>query len=414
MPVKLRSADLESASARLRLAPCKAVYRLRLAPGVALGYRRTKSGFGAWSTIKNGDDGNERLSKFGLADDHEPADGTRVFSFDQAMAEARRIARGDDQSERKGLKTIAQALDDYEVDLAARGASIANARRPRPHLSAALLAKDVNAVTADDLKGWRNALLKQGCAPSSINRTRNALRACLELAAPHRSHVWKQGLETLPNAGRARRMIYPDATISALVAEAYRRDHALGLLCDVLAICGMRPIQAQRLRIEDLIADPQRPRLMVSRSAKGGGRRRAERKLQRFPVPITPSLAIKLRSSAQGRADDEPLLLRSNGNAWSETNTHGDYRKDFQQVAAAVGLDPDKATAYLFRHSSIARALLHGVHSKLVADTHDTSEQMLRQHYARFLVEHSDQAVRAALLHHEPPAAANVVPITGR
>jgi len=41
MPVKLRSADLETATARLKLAPRKAVYRLRVANGVALGYRRT-------------------------------------------------------------------------------------------------------------------------------------------------------------------------------------------------------------------------------------------------------------------------------------------------------------------------------------------------------------------------------------
>ena len=69
------------------------------------------------------------------------------------------------------------------------------------------------------------------------------------MSAPTRSNVWRTGLETLPNARRARKLIFPDDVIRALVAEAYRQDSALGLLCDVLAATGMRPIQAQRLRV---------------------------------------------------------------------------------------------------------------------------------------------------------------------
>ncbi len=63
MPVKLRSSDLETATARLKLAPRKAVYRLRVANGVALGYRRTVASFGSWSVIVSKGDGNEELKK---------------------------------------------------------------------------------------------------------------------------------------------------------------------------------------------------------------------------------------------------------------------------------------------------------------------------------------------------------------
>jgi len=68
-----------------------------------------------------------------------------------------------------------------------------------------------------------------------------------------------------------------------------------------------------------------------------------------------------------------------------------------------VGLEPG-TTAYLFRHSSISRMLMRGLHTKLVADLHDTSEQMIRQHYGKFIVEHSDEIARTALLHDEPVA----------
>jgi hypothetical protein len=150
---------------------------------------------------------------------------------------------------------------------------------------------------------------------------------------------------------------------------------------------------------------------MVSKSAKGGGRNRAEKKLQRYPVPITSTLYAKLKQAAKGRADDAPLLLQADGRPWSESNPHADYYRPFIEVVRAAGLEPG-TTAYLFRHSSIARMLMRGLHTKLVADLHDTSEQMIRQHYGKFIVEHSDEIARTALLHDEP--VANVIPISGR
>jgi hypothetical protein len=82
-------------------------------------------------------------------------------------------------------------------------------------------------------------------------------------------------------------------------------------------------------------------------------------------------------------------------------------------VATRAGLGPE-ATPYLFRHSSIARMLMRGLHTKLVADLHDTSEQMIRQHYGKYIVEHSDEAVRGVLLGEEPPASATVILLSGR
>ena len=89
MPVKLRSSDLESASARLKLKPRKAPYRVRVARGVALGYRRTADSFGTWNVIVADGAGNEQLRKFGDADDREQANGRTILSFDQAMTQAR-------------------------------------------------------------------------------------------------------------------------------------------------------------------------------------------------------------------------------------------------------------------------------------------------------------------------------------
>ena len=71
------------------------------------------------------------------------------------MAQARTIARGDDEASsdpNKAPKTIERVLDEYRDDLVARGASIYNATTPRFHLTPLLLKKEVNVVTSDELK----------------------------------------------------------------------------------------------------------------------------------------------------------------------------------------------------------------------------------------------------------------------
>ena len=72
--------------------------------------------------------------------------------------------------------------------------------------------------------------------------------------------------------------------IRALVAEAYKHDRKLGLFFDVLAVTGTRPVHAARLRVEDLIADTKRPRLMISRSAKGAAETAARESINTTPA----------------------------------------------------------------------------------------------------------------------------------
>jgi hypothetical protein len=55
---------------------------------------------------------------------------------------------------------------------------------------------------------------------------------------------------------------------------------------------------------------------MMPKSGKGGGRNRAQKKVERYSVPITRQLSSRLKHAAKGRADDAPLLLQSDGNAW--------------------------------------------------------------------------------------------------
>ena len=409
--------DLEAATARLKLKQRKSPYRIRVAPGVALGYRRTEATFGTWSVIVSDGGGSEQLKKFADADDREAANGKTILNFDQAMTQARLLARGedDDTEQNQSMVTVEKALGDYKIDLTARAADTYNADRPLHHLGPALLRKPCALVTADELTAWRNGLVKKAIlAPSSINRLMNALRAALTFACPERAHVWRAGLKRLPNAEKSRNDLFvlPDATICMLVAQAHARAERLGLLFEVLSETGMRPVQAARLKVGYLIVHPITPRLMVPKSAKGGGRNRTEKKRETYPLPISIALAKKLKDAAAGRAEGDRLLLRADGQPWNEKRVHGDYRTDVVEIVKAMGLNP-KISGYCFRHSSICRQLLRSVPTRVVAANHNTSVGEIERTYSKYILDHSDQLTRAALLDHEPaplaPVADNVV-----
>ena len=147
---------------------------------------------------------------------------------------------------------------------------------------------------------------------------------------------------------------------------------------------------------------------MMPKSAKGGGRNRSQKKHERYSVPITAQLAAKLKVAAKGRGDNASLLAQSDGSPWGN-NPGQSYHRNVDKVVIAIGLDPAEVTMYALRHSSIVRMLLQNVPIRLVASLHNTSVRMIEKHYSRYIVEHSDDISRKALLQHEPPSGDNVV-----
>jgi integrase len=387
----VRATTLENRTKRLKLDPRRKPYSFTvIAPGIAVGYRRNK-GPGTWVLRAANGHGAYWTDAIGLADDHEPADGSAVLTFWEAQDKARVLVRGGD-AEGDRPATVADALDAYERDLVTRGGAVANARSVRKLLPAALLAKPVGLLIFRELRHWRDGLLDPRKA-STVNRTLKCLKAGFNLAAAHdprigNAAVWRSALASLPDAHTARHVGLPERDVRAIVSAAYAVTPWLGLWTEVAATTGARPSQIARLDIADLQDDRDDPRLMMPSSKKGRGRKRTERR----PVPIPPGLAAKLRAAAGKRPAGAPLLTQADGTRW-RVNDHG---RPFAQAAARAGLQG--ATAYALRHSSIIRALLAGVPVRVVAASHDTSVSMLERTYSAYILDHSDAVSRRALL----------------
>jgi integrase len=397
MARRTRSANLETRTSRLKFQPRKKPYTAQIAPRIALTYRRNK-GPGVWSVKAP-----FGLKKFALADDFENANGETVMDYWQALEKARTLARAGEGSS-DSLITVKEATDNYEADLAARGAQKGNATQIRRNLTDALAAKPVALLAEKELRAWRNSIVKRGLKPGSADRVARVFKAMCNLAAaddPRITNVsaWRNGLKRLPDGETARNVILSDGAVLAVVHACYEDEHRLGVFIDTLAETGQRESQVLRVEVADLLDDPVAPRLMMPSSKKG-----RNRKILRKPLPISPRLAQVLRQTAAGRAPHAPLFdrIRKISGRFSAATKH-------------LGLDP-LASPYALRHSSIVRMLLNGVPVRVVASHHDTSTEMIERHYSRYITDVSDTLTRRTLLDFDAPAPArtNIVPIASR
>ena len=414
MARNVRAAQLETRTARLKLELRKKPYAVRVAPGVRLGYRRNEV-TGTWSVIAADGKGGNWVKKFGLADDHEDANGEQVLTFWQAQERARKLARGgknpDDEDDEGRPVTLREALDAYQADLIARGGDVHNVARVRGHLSNTLSAKTVALLTARELRRFRDSLLAKKLRASSVNRISNALRAALNLAAAHDQRInnqtaWRIGLANIFDAAQARNVILSDQVIREIIIAAFAIGPELGLLVETAAVTGARVSQIANLRVADLQADRPDPRLMMPSSRKGRG----QKKVTHVPVPIPISVAEKLVLASKGKAIDAPLLTKPSDERWKQS----DHSRLFRRAVVGAALDPREVTLYALRHSSIVRDLLANVPVRIVATKHDTSIPMIERNYSKYIADHADILSRRAMLDPDAVAGHNVISLPQR
>ena len=405
-----RASRLETRTARLKLPVRWKPYDFTsVSPGIALGYRRNKAA-GTWVVRVANGKGGHWTKGFAIADDFEASDAEHVLTWFEAIAAARRLARGQsDDSGRPG--TVGDAVNGYAKDLRARGASVANAGRIRKHITPTLASKPVALLTARELAAWRDGLLAAGMKPATVVRLCKATKAALTLAARRDSRIlnraaWRDGLSGLAENFATRNVQrLDDDQVRAVVSEAYLVDRNFGLYAETLAQTGARNSQVARLAIGDLQADNGAPRLLMPTSRKG-----RNRKVGKRPVPISPALAQRLKAAAGERHSEAPLLLRSDGRAW-QSSQDGDHERLYRKAAERAGISG--TTMYCLRHSAIIRALLANLPIRIVASNVDSSVTMIEKVYSSHISDYSAAVARPALLELEKPEA-NVVPLRSR
>lgn len=422
--------EIDSAAKRARLAPRKNPYWVAIAGGrggLSLGYRRRRAGAGAW-VAKIVLEGKRLEERIGLADD-PPASvgaisyrGAVALALDWSVRQQSVLEASEGGHHRK--PTVRTAVEEYvKVRLARskRDGRICEGRLKKHVLSdKAISDLRLTKFRVASAEEWRGRLpvacdaddesTERGLTPASINRLLNDLRAALnragvkyrrELPASFGQEV-KLGTKRLEATSQARRQLLTEDQVRSVVEAAFDVDETgdFGRLVLVLASTGARHSQASALSVVDL-------QVLASRVMMPGSRKGRSRK-QRPPVavPLASDVVARLATAIDGRGLTEPLLMRWHHRkveqAWqrSERRPWGpayETEKLWQAAVAHAGLPPG-TVMYALRHSSIVRGLRAMMPVRLVAALHDTSVEMIEQHYAAFIVDVTEDLARRAAI----------------
>ena len=188
MPRQIRDVRLQTREARQKLAPAKEPYWRELRRGLHVGYYKGHE-TGTW-WLRQIREGRRAKRRVGLADDHVPADGKSVYSFEQIL----KVALGEERPTLSPVRdwTVEDALNDYRAYRAATSPALSVAidkYKLTTHVGAALRARPVAALTTAELEKWRNALVgakedreQQRRAQSTAERVRRTFFAALNYA----------------------------------------------------------------------------------------------------------------------------------------------------------------------------------------------------------------------------------------
>ncbi len=400
MAQRKRAVKIDSPTSRAELEPRKTPYWKPLSVGRALGYAKGKRG-GSWvasAHIKQATPAR-RQTVLGMADDHLPADGLQVFTYDQAFKKA--LAWFEDEVRRaKGLDvptgpfTIADACRDYLADFELRSKKSLQGTRAtiQAHILPKLGKMEIGDLTPTRIEKWLAELVSLPARArtrkgepqqyralrtdeeskrrrmSTCNRVYTILKAILNRAY-QRGHVqsdraWK--------AVKAFRKVDSARVNHLEPADQIRLVNAcppgLKELVQAALLTGARYGELARFQVRDF--SPSSQTLFVEFAKSGKSRH----------IPLTEEGQGFFEALTAGRKGPEPLLLKANGEAWGKNHHVRVLEEIFEQAKIRPVL-----TFHELRHTYAVTLLRAGVDLPAVAKLLGHADtRMVEKHYGHF------------------------------
>jgi integrase len=414
----VRNANLETRTARTRLKARGKPYYHSIDPGLHLGYRKPLSGPGKWvmRLYKGGQDYSVEV--IATADDASDGNGADVLTFGQAQAKARgaRDQRSRSAAGLSGPYTVNAALDDYLKWLEAEGRSedaLADTRyRATAFIRPKLGDKEVDKLTAEELRNWRNGLAKaqprirtkkgdkqqyrapaeelteeeleddQRARRSSVNRIWTTLRAALN----HAFHGDKVGSDAAWRKVKPFRGVDKARVRYLEIAEAQRLVNASEAefrpMVQAALLTGARYGQLARLAVSDFNRDAGTIRLSTR---KGDGSRKV------YHVYLTDEGARFFKQACLGRNDASGLIFRkSDGAAWAKS----DQNRPMKEASGNAKIRP-AVNFHCLRHTFASHAVMNGTPLLVVAQNLGHADtRMVEKHYGHLAPSYVADTIR--------------------
>ena len=426
----VKDAKMDTRTARGRLPVRDKPHWRCLVPGqLHLGYRRRRADApGTWTVrrylgMDEGGAGRYGMELLGLADDFQDADGERVLSFADAQRLAhdrvqQAVAQAAEAASPRQM-TVADALHDYVEHL--RGERPRALRevegRARTHILPAFKDTLITSLTTDALMRWRD---KMAAAPARL-RTRpgeeQRYKAKPDDARPRRATVnrtvtvLKAALNHAFAAGRvaddiAWRRLKPFGRVDAARPGFLSAEDAGRLIKAADADSGFRDLVHAGLltgcRYGELCAlqvkDFAQNRIQIARSKSGKAR----------IVRLEEEGAAFFTSLAAGRAPDEYLLLRGDGEPW------GPSHQSRPMAAACKAARLQHIGFHQLRHTWASLAVMNGMPLMLVASNLGHSDtRMVEKHYGHLTEDYMAEEIRSSAPRYGVVRDSNVTPMRG-
>jgi integrase len=408
----VKHARLESRTARSRLKRGRQPHWQALVPGrVHLGWQCWKGDKeGRWilrryigSAYKDGkiSYSRYRATTIGKADDYAPADGERILSFEQAEAAAR--ATVDIPASRIHRLTVRQAFEKYLEHKRALGQSISDSNsRGKVHILPVLGDLVVEELTAEVLRRWFAVMAsmpaqsrpKKGMPRykpepvtdedvrrrrATANRVLTILKAALNFAFDE-GHVanrdaWGRKLKPFRDVQMARIRYLSIAEAQRLINSA---DPDFRPLVEAALQTGARYGELIRLEVADFNVDAS---TIAIRKSKTGKARH---------IVLTDEGAEFFQQICAGRAGDELMFRRADGNGWRRT----DQTRPMREAVERAKITP-RISFHGLRHIWASLAVMNGVPLMVVAkNLGHSSTAMAERHYSHLSPSFITDAIR--------------------
>lgn len=400
MPRRARNTNLETRTARLKLAVGRHPYRHSIERGLLLLYYRGAKR-GSWS-VRIYRNGKYEEHALGLADDYDIADGVKVLSFPQAQDKARETRKDISAPGWRSATgyTVAKAIDDYLEYFKARRKSFKDvSNRLTKHVIPKLGDRLVNELTAEEVERWHHTIAqtkagarsgkdgkanyRQETDPRARKATANRVLAYLKAAL---NHARKRGKTRNDDWNR----VEPFAGVESPRSHYLTVEQAERLLnsCDAdfrpmvkaALLTGCRYSELAKLKAQDFDSDNASLYIDNPKSSRS-----------RYVHLNTEGKAFFTRATA-GKDPSVLIFPRADGEPWGQAH----QIKRIRDAAKRARL-PAWVTFHILRHTYGSQLATAGVPLQVIAQLMGHSNVSVTEKYYAHL--HPSAAKRAVLEH---------------
>jgi integrase len=410
----VRDRNLETRSARLRLAIRGKPYWRLLETGLHLGYRRTKAGGGSWVARRFLGEGHYAERGLGLADDLQNGDGVTVLSFKDAQSAARELwkARGREDmgvAPEAGLYTVAGAIRDYLEAREHRGSKGVKADR---HAAEARIIPELGSIdtarlTTRRIRTWHvtvaqaNKLVRKKAVAAeramkaldlsneeAVRARRATANRILTILKAALNHAYHEGRIAADEAWRKvkpfREVDTPvvrflTATECRRLINACHKDFR-NLVRGAL-LSGCRYGELTRMRAGDYNREVGTVTVRLSKAGKSRH------------VVLNDEGRQLFDALSAGRGPHELVFRRQDGGPWLASQ----QQRPLAEGSVRAKIEPP-ATFHILRHSYASGLAMRGVPMGVIATQLGHSDtRMTEKHYAHLAPSYVADTIRAAL-----------------